>query len=144
MAKTAHWQVVVVVVVLLLLLYYYYYSLRVFYTSISWWSFTGVWVTASLLKSTGLFSVFWPILAMLISKSSNPFINPLVTVPKATITIGIIVTLYDPHFFPFPFKVQVCILLFAFFQFYSDGLVWFLCLMAYQLSLGYLMPKPFS
>ena len=26
----------------------------------------------------------------------------------------------------------------------SDGLVWFLCLMAYQLFLGYLMPKPFS
>ena len=25
-----------------------------------------------------------------------------------------------------------------------DGFVWFLCLMAYQLFLGYLMPKPFS
>ena len=25
-----------------------------------------------------------------------------------------------------------------------DGLVWFLCLMAYQLFVGYLMPKPFS
>ena len=24
------------------------------------------------------------------------------------------------------------------------GLVWYLCLMAYQLFLGYLMPKPFS
>ena len=24
------------------------------------------------------------------------------------------------------------------------GLVWFLCLMAYQFFLGYLMPKPFS
>ena len=24
------------------------------------------------------------------------------------------------------------------------GLVWFLCLMTYQLILGYLMPKPFS
>ena len=24
------------------------------------------------------------------------------------------------------------------------GLVWFLCLMAYQLFVGYLMPKPFS
>ena len=24
------------------------------------------------------------------------------------------------------------------------GLVWFLCLMTYQLFLGYLMPKPFS
>ena len=34
------------------------YTFRVF--SISWWFFTGVWVTASLLKSPGLFSVFWP------------------------------------------------------------------------------------
>ena len=25
-----------------------------------------------------------------------------------------------------------------------QGLIWFLCLMAYQLFLGYLMPKPFS
>ena len=35
------------------------YSLRVFHTSLSWWSFTGVWVTASLLKSPGLSSIFW-------------------------------------------------------------------------------------
>ena len=34
--------------------------IRVFHISISWWSFTEVWVTASLLKSPGLFSVFWP------------------------------------------------------------------------------------
>ena len=27
---------------------------------------------------------------------------------------------------------------------FAQGLVWFLCLMAYQLFLGYLMPKPFS
>ena len=30
----------------------------VFHTSISWWFFTGVWVTASPLKSLGLLSVF--------------------------------------------------------------------------------------
>ena len=36
-----------------------------FHTNISRWFFTGVWVTASLLKSPGLFSVFWPILIML-------------------------------------------------------------------------------
>ena len=41
--------------------YYYYYSLRVFHISVNWWSFTKVRVTASLLKSPGLFSVFWPI-----------------------------------------------------------------------------------
>ena len=27
---------------------------------------------------------------------------------------------------------------------FKDGLVWFGCLMAYQLFLGYLMPKTFS
>ena len=33
-------------------------SIGVFHISVSWWSFTGVWVTARLLKSPGLFSVF--------------------------------------------------------------------------------------
>ena len=41
------------------------FSLRVFHISFSWWSFTGVWVTASLLKSPGLFSVFWQFTIML-------------------------------------------------------------------------------
>ena len=41
------------------------YSSRVFHISISWWFFTGVWVIASLLKSPGLVSVFWPSSAML-------------------------------------------------------------------------------
>ena len=45
--------------------YYYYYSFRVFHISVSWWFFSGVWVTASLLKSPGLVSVFWPSSAML-------------------------------------------------------------------------------
>ena len=31
-----------------------------FYTSVSWWFSTGVWVTASLLKFLGLLLVFWP------------------------------------------------------------------------------------
>ena len=35
--------------------------LKVFPTSVSRWFITGVWVTASLSKSSGLFSVFWPI-----------------------------------------------------------------------------------
>ena len=50
------------------------------------------------------------------SKSSRPFSNPLVTVPNAPITIGIIVTCM---FFQFPSKAEVFILLFTFFQFYS-------------------------
>ena len=35
-----------------------------FHISVSWWSFTGVWVTASLLRSPGLFWVFWQIAAV--------------------------------------------------------------------------------
>ena len=48
--------------------YYYYYCyllIWVFHISVSWWSFTGVWVTASLLKFPGLSSVFWPFSIML-------------------------------------------------------------------------------
>ena len=53
------------------------------------------------------------------SKSSRPFNNPLVTVPRAPITIGIIVTFMFHSFFQFSSKVKVLILLFTFFQFYS-------------------------
>ena len=42
-------------------------ALRVFHTSNSWWVFNRVLVTSSLLKSPGLFSVFWSILVMLYS-----------------------------------------------------------------------------
>ena len=47
--------------------YYYYYftHLVVFHTCVSWWFSTGVWVTASLLRSLGLFWVFWSISAMI-------------------------------------------------------------------------------
>ena len=41
------------------------YSFRVFHISVNWWFFTGVWVTASLLRSPGLVSGFWLFLAML-------------------------------------------------------------------------------
>ena len=44
---------------------YYFYYLRVFHTSLSWWFSSGVRVKASLLKSPGHFSVFWPISIML-------------------------------------------------------------------------------
>ena len=53
------------------------------------------------------------------SKFSSPFNNPLVTVPKAPITIGIIVTFMFHSFFQFSSNVEVFILLFTFFQFYS-------------------------
>ena len=66
-------------------------------------------------------AVFWMISTRPpTSKSSSPFNNPLVIVPKAPITIGIIVTFMFHSFFQFLGKVQVLILLFTFFQFYSD------------------------
>ena len=56
------------------------------------------------------------------SKSSSPFNNPFVTVPKTPITIGKIVTFMSYSFFQFSSKVEVLILLFSFFPFYS--VVW--------------------
>ena len=48
---------------------------RVFHTSVSWWFSIGVWVTASLLKSPGLWSILWPLLIMLSFLSSCPLIS---------------------------------------------------------------------
>ena len=53
------------------------------------------------------------------SKSSSPFSNPLVTFLNAPVTIGIIITCMFHSFFQFPSKVEVPILLFTFFLFYS-------------------------
>ena len=55
----------------------------------------------------------------LISKSSTPCTNPLMTVPSAPITIGITATVKFHSFFQFLSKVQVLISLFAFLQYYS-------------------------
>ena len=52
-------------------------------------------------------------------KSCRPFNNPLVTVLKAPITIGTIVTFMFHSFFQFSSKVEILILLFTFFRFYS-------------------------
>ena len=41
------------------------YSFRVFHISVSWWFFTGVWVTTSHRKSPGFVSGIWPFSAML-------------------------------------------------------------------------------
>ena len=56
----------------------------------------------------------------LIFKSSIPFTNPLVTVPRASITIGITVTFMFHSLFQFPRNVLVLIFLYAFFQFYNE------------------------
>ena len=88
--------------------YYYWYSFWVFYTSVSRWFLTRCWVTASHLKSPGLFSLFsdhsnavvWMVsIRHLISKSSSSCTNPLVIVPRAPIIIGITVTFMLHRFF---------------------------------------------
>ena len=85
-----------------------------------------VWVTTSLQDSSQYILavlnnvVFWTVSTRpLTSKSSSSFNNPLMTEPKAPITIGIIFTLMFHNFFQFPSKVEVLILLFTFLQFYS-------------------------
>ena len=68
--------------------YYYYYSLiRVFHISVSWWYFTEDWVTASLLKSPGVFSVFWPFSIMLLFGWSS-LGRPLPNIPGPLITFS--------------------------------------------------------
>ena len=54
--------------------------IRVFHISVSRWFFTGVWVTAILLKSPGLFSVFWPFSIML-SFGWSPLVRQLPSPP---------------------------------------------------------------
>ena len=83
--------------------------LLLFHISVSWWFFTGVWGTASLLKSPGLVSSNLVVLSNVIvwivstrpptSKSSRPFKNPSVIVPYAPITIDTIVTFMFRSFF---------------------------------------------
>ena len=64
-------------------------------------------------------AVLWMVSTRLpTSESSSPFNNPPVTVPKAPITIGIIVK-FMFQFFQFSSKAKLFILLFPFFQFYS-------------------------
>ena len=48
---------------------------NLYFCCISWWFFTGVCVTPSLLESPGLFSVFWPFSIMLSFSSIIAIIN---------------------------------------------------------------------
>ena len=74
--------------------------LKVFHSTVSWRSFTGAWVKASLLKSIGLFSVFLSVLIiqssglspLVLHLFSSPFTNPLVTLQITPITTAITVT----------------------------------------------------
>ena len=115
---------------LLLLLLWLCYSLSIFHTNICWWSFTGVSETASILTYSGLFSVFWLILIVvmvsscsLIFNSSSPFNKSSGIVPSAPITTGITVTVtFMFHCFLFFFTFHASsryLSLLAFFLFYS-------------------------
>ena len=98
-----------------------------FHVSISWGSFTGVWVTSLLSSPVQLLSILVELsnaivsivsTSPLISKSSHSFTNSFLIVPRAPVTIGVTVTFMFHNFFSFPSKVLVLIP-FAFFQFYS-------------------------
>ena len=83
--------------------------IRVFHISVSWWSLhwslsdsKSPQVSCTLLSILAVFNnvVVWMVSTRPPdSKSSSPFDNPLVTVPKAPITIGIIVTFMFHSFF---------------------------------------------
>ena len=63
---------------------YYFIHLRVFRAIVNRWFSTGIWVIASLLESQRLFSLFWPILTMLLfgwSPLVLLFPSPSVPVP---------------------------------------------------------------
>ena len=85
--------------------YYHYYPyftrFRVFPTSVIWWFSTGVWVTASHLKSLRSLVVWMIVTRPLISISFSPYTNPLVTVLSVLVTTGITVTFMFHSFFDF-------------------------------------------
>ena len=95
--------IIVIIVIIIIILFASFF----FPTSVRWWSFTGVWVTISLLRSPLLFS---PILAMLWSVwchfffNSNPinfFSKLLGIIPSAPMIIGIPVMLLFHSFLGF-------------------------------------------
>ena len=112
-------------ILLLLLLFTNYSSSQQRYLMVFNWSLSdsnSPQVSRTLLSILSVLNnaVVWLVATLRpTSKSCSPFNNPLVTVPKAPITIGIIVTLMFHSFFQISSKVEVLILLFTFFQFYS-------------------------
>ena len=114
------------------------YSLRVFHNSASWFFFffffSWVWVTTSLLKSPGFFSVFRPFVIMLsfwivftrppTSESSRPYNNLLVTVPRATVTIGTITTFTFHSFFSSLERSRLLLLLLLFIRVFHISVSW--------------------
>ena len=71
------------------------FILRFFHINVCWWSFIEVWMTASLLKFPGLFSVFWPISTMFYFGWS-PFV---LLFPTPPMSVPILWWLYQEHQF---------------------------------------------
>ena len=86
----------------------------IFHVSLSRWSFTFSRTLLSILAVLNNTVVWMVSTRPPTSKSSSPFNNPLFTVPKASITIGIIVTLMLHSFFNSLARSR-----YSFFQFYS-------------------------
>ena len=95
--------------------YYYFAHFNVFHTSIYWWFSTEALCDGnssqvsrtliSILVALNNAVILMVSTRPLISKSSSPFINPLVTVPGAPITNGITI-IFMFHFFSFFCKVS--------------------------------------
>ena len=75
--------------------YYYYSFIRAFHISVSRWFFTGIRVTASLLKSSGLFSVFWPFSIML----SFGWSPPIRQLPSPPVPLVILKLLFQTYYY---------------------------------------------
>ena len=74
------------------------HSLKVFPTSISWWSFIGVWVTENLLNILAILNnaVVWMVLIFpLISNYSSPLSKALRTIPNILTTISITISFFS-------------------------------------------------
>ena len=107
---------------------YYYLLIRDFHINVSWRSFTGDCVTASILKSPGLFSVFW-LFSIMRLFGWSPFGCQLPNPPESLIILLLPcqkhqsqLVLLSPScstVFRFSSKVEVLISLFTFFQIYS-------------------------
>ena len=76
-----HSLIIIIIIIIIIVIY----SFRVFHISVSWWFFTRVLVTSSLLKSPGLFSVPWPSSIML-SFGWSPLVRQL-TIPQGPLII---------------------------------------------------------
>ena len=101
--------------------YYYYSLIRAFHISVSRWFFTGVSNSKSPEVSRTLLSILAVLnnaVVWMVSTrpptfmSSSPFCDPLVTVPNAPITIGIIVTCMFHSFFNSLARSRYLLLLF--------------------------------